>query len=66
MSAKSLVKHKAHQVYKINKINPIEHDLINREKYLNKFFGILLDMGDKYDFYSDEEFCLKSRMIIKK
>lgn len=51
ISSKSLVKHKAHQVYKINNVDHYKNDDINREKYLNKFFGVLLEYGRVHDFY---------------
>ena len=55
ISSKSLVKHKAHQVYEINGIDHYQNDGINREIYLNKFYGILLEYAKVYDMFSLNE-----------
>jgi len=62
ISAKSLVIHKSHQVYDINGIDSKEQDNINHGIYLNKFFGVLLDLAKVYNFYNNEELCRKLRI----
>ena len=62
ISAKALVKHKAHQVYDLNGIDHYKMDAENREIYLNKFFGVLLEIGKVTNLYSNEEICRKLRI----
>jgi len=64
ISAKSLVKHEAHQVYKINGLDNYENDRINREKYLNKFYGVLLNYGKIMDLYSNQKMSSATRLVI--
>lgn len=53
ISVKSLVRHEPHQVFNINNIDHNQLEMINREKFLNKFFGIMLRYSEKYDFFAD-------------
>lgn len=62
ISAKALVRHKAHQVYDLNGIDHYRQDDINREIYLNKFFGVLLDIGKLANLYNNEDICRKLRL----
>jgi hypothetical protein len=65
ISAKSLVRHKAHQVYKLNGVDSYANDAINREKYLNKFFGVLLDVGKLVDVYQNPEIAKYMKLRIE-
>lgn len=65
ISAKSLVKHKAHQVFDLNNIDSLEYEKRNRAIYLNKFFGVLLKSAKSVDFYSVDDFAQFTRIRIK-
>jgi glycosyltransferase involved in cell wall biosynthesis len=65
IASKSLVVHKAHQVYRLNGMNHLEKDTENRERYLNKFYGILLEYGKLYDMYQAEDMAVKTGLYIK-
>lgn len=64
ISARSLVLHEPHQVFKINNIDHNQLEMVNREKFLNKFFGIMLEYSRKYDFFADPEIAEFQRLII--
>ena len=64
ISAKSLVKHKAHQIYEKNKVDHYKNDEINREKYLNKFFGVLLEYGKINNLFQHEELSRELKLKI--
>jgi len=57
--SRSLVKHKAHQVYELNGIDSHKDQVEMERMYLNKFFGVLLDLGKVYDFYSSTDLARK-------
>ena len=63
ISARSLVRHKAHQVYELNGIDHYKNDEINREIYLNKFYGILLEYSKIYDMYYNKDFARLTGLI---
>lgn len=64
ISARSLVIHKAHQVYKLNDIDNYEDQKGKEYLYYNKFFGILLDYGKIYDLYENELFARNTGLLI--
>ncbi len=68
ISAKSFVKHKAHQVYALNKIDDEKRTILDRAneiKYLNKFFRVLLDYSNIYNLYEQEGLAKSEGLIIK-
>lgn len=66
ISAKSLVEHEAHQVFRLNEIDWDRLEIENREKFLNKFFGIMLDYSQIYDFFYPPEKARSLGLIILK
>ena len=54
ISAKSLVIHKAHQVYDSHNIDRAKQDSENHNKYLNKFFGMLQEYAKVYNLFEIE------------
>ena len=66
ISARSLVRHKAHQVFNKNGLDRDSIEGRNRERYLNKFFGVLLNYARKYELYQDREKALQTGLIIDK
>lgn len=64
ISAKSLVKHKAHQVFKINGLDHIAIEAENKEKFINKFFGIMLNYSRIYNLYNIPELAKDVGLII--
>jgi len=68
ISAKSLVKHKAHQVYTLNKIDDNKRQKIdeaNEKKYLNKFFGVLLQYSKVYNLFENNGLAKAEGLVIK-
>jgi GT2 family glycosyltransferase len=65
ISAKSLVLHEPHQTFDSHKMNMSEIDMVNREKYLNKFFGVLLNYGRIHNLYSDGRFAEIAKLKIR-
>jgi len=65
LSAKALVKHEAHQVFKKNGLNNFEYEARNREYYLNKFFGIMLDHAKLHNMFEIENFVKLTGIKIK-
>jgi len=63
ISAKSLVYHKAHSVYKLNGLDSIKEQSLQENKYYNKFFGILLGYSEHINFYSNTKMAEKSGLI---
>jgi len=55
LSAKSLVKHKAHQVFKLNNLDYMNYDPINKDTFYNKFYSILLNYSKYFDLYRHEQ-----------
>jgi len=66
ISVKSKVHHEPHQVFKINNIDYNQLEIINREKFLNKFFGIMLEYSKKYDFFADPLLAESQGLVIPK
>lgn len=65
ISAKSLVKHKAHQVFMINGLDYAKYEKENYHKFINKFFGILLTYSRVFNLYSTPELAESARLIIR-
>jgi len=68
ISAKSLVRHKSHQVYRLNKIDEDERQkmhAVNERQYYNKFFGILLDYSKTNNLFRSEAFAKNEGLIIR-
>jgi len=68
VSAKSLVKHKAHQVYVLNGIDDEKRKRMDRENeliYLDKFFGVLLDYSKIYNLFEQDNLAKNEGIIIK-
>jgi glycosyltransferase involved in cell wall biosynthesis len=55
LSAKSLVRHKAHQVFKLNGLDYLDIDPINNEVFKNKIYNILLNYSKIFDLYQYED-----------
>lgn len=55
LSAKSLVIHKAHQVFEKNNMNYNDLDPINKQRLYEKTLQELLNLSKIYDFYQDEK-----------
>ena len=55
ISSKSLVIHHPHQVFKKNGVEHLLSDPTNREKYYDKIYQTLLNLGRFYNFYENPE-----------
>lgn len=65
ISAKSLVKHEAHQVFRINDIDPVKMEMENKDKFINKFFGVMLNYSRLYNFYVTPELAESTGLVLR-
>ena len=55
ISSKSLVIHKAHQVFNKNGLNYMDIDPINKEVFYNKFYSMLINYSKYYNFFENKQ-----------
>ena len=68
ISAKSLVRHKAHQVYDLNEITSEVRGKKDQEHwglYYEKFYGMFLDYSLIYDFFELENVGQHTGLIVR-
>jgi glycosyltransferase involved in cell wall biosynthesis len=68
ISAKSLVRHKAHQVYDLNGISSDSRHKTDSEHeriYYEKYFGALLDYGVVYNYFQVPQMSIKTGIVIQ-
>lgn len=64
ISAKSLVKHSAHQVFELNEVDYNNLLIENRIKFLEKFVSSMLVYSNIYDFYSNPQLSHSLKFVI--
>ena len=65
ISAKSLVKHEAHQVFILNGLDPFKAEMENKEKFMNKFFGVMLNYSRLYNYYATFDLAKETGLLIQ-
>jgi len=65
LSAKALVKHEPHQVFKLNDLDYYKIDPINREQFFQKFYTVLFHYAQVYDLYGKEDMAIKLGLKIE-
>lgn len=65
ISAKSLVRHKAHQVFRLNGLDPFKAEMENKEKFIDKFFGVMLNYSRLYNFYTTYDLAKGTGLLIQ-
>lgn len=66
LSARSLVRHKAHQVYERHGIDRIALDEKNRILFLEKFFDSMLGYSEAFDFFADQPRAIRSGLVVER
>ena len=64
ISAKSLVRHEAHQVFRINGLDPFKAEMDNKEIFMDKFFGIMLNYSRLYNLYATYDLAESTGLLI--
>jgi glycosyltransferase involved in cell wall biosynthesis len=64
LSAKSLVIHKAHQVFKLNGLDYMNIDPINKEVFINKIYNIMMNYSKVHDFFENTNYAKLNNLII--
>jgi glycosyltransferase involved in cell wall biosynthesis len=65
ISAKSLVRHEAHQVYKLNGEDSTALDRINERKFLDKYYAVLFEVAQAFDPYGISDLAKKAGLFLE-
>jgi len=65
ISAKSLVRHEAHQVYRLNGEDHTKLDSINERKFLDKYYAVLFEVAQAFDPYGIPDLAKKAGLILE-
>jgi hypothetical protein len=65
ISARSLVRHEAHQVFKLNGLDHTGIDTINQKVFLDKYYAVLFEYAGIMDLYGVTDLAKKSGLILE-